>query len=361
MNKNGKTINFVLTACCLFVLAAVPVWAGGDEDWMSEGTGDAGKDVYSDTGKEVSDFESDLELVSRKTRKPWKLSISAGGGYDSNVLLLGDGLPLPVSITNKGAGYGRFTLDGSYEWRLTPDDHVVAGYSFLSKIYDNVHAADLNDHYWFGQYSHRIDEDSQATLLVSDEFQLADDQPFSNQVAVRPAISHNWKDCGFDFVTSELYYQYAWTEYYFPILANVFDRDSDTHTVGYTEYYRVPETEFRAWAGYSHTWNESDGLDFDYGQHSLQIGFRTPVVWEIEAKAFYTHTWNSYQNLNTLSPAGRLTKRRDDGDFFTVMLTRPINDMLSAYVRYDYNQNGSNIAFYQYDQHIWTAGIIADF
>ena len=65
--------------------------------------------------------------------------------------------------------------------------------------------------------------------------------------------------------------------------------------------------------------------------------------------------------MNSFSPAGRFTKRRDDGDLISVRLTRPINEMLSVYVRYDYNQNEGNIMFYQYDQHIWTAGIIADF
>src|SRR5204863_69342 len=48
-----------------------------------------------------------LEENVLEEEKPYsfKLSVSPAGGYNSNVILLGDGLPLPSGISQQGAGF----------------------------------------------------------------------------------------------------------------------------------------------------------------------------------------------------------------------------------------------------------------
>ena len=58
------------------------------------------------------------------------------GGYNDNVIALGEGIPLPTDISTQSSGFGRFTVNGSYGWALTPKDTLTVGYGFQSDIYE---------------------------------------------------------------------------------------------------------------------------------------------------------------------------------------------------------------------------------
>ena len=85
----------------------------------------------------------------------------------------------------------------------------------------------------------------------------------------------------------------------------------------------------------------------------------SPLIWRIEGFASYSKVSNDYDNPDLFSPTGAV--RDDDIDAVTVRLTRPLTKGFSAYARFDYTNNDSNVAVYDFDQTIWSAGLAVEF
>jgi tetratricopeptide (TPR) repeat protein len=294
--------------------------------------------------------------VIAKGQKPWNIAFSLNGGYNSNVLALGESVALPIDLSSKDAAFFRFTLGGSYGWYLSPKDSLSAGYSLLADFYNDVSSNDTLNHYFYGQYGHAFNARQLATFRLSDEFTMLDSNKFRNRISLRPAFSYGFKD----WLVGEIYYGLAFSDYYFST-PEVQNRDGTGHTLGLNGYLKIPNTRFLIRAGYYHLWNLADGSDFDFDSNAISLGLSHPLFWEIMGEVFYTHLFDSYDNNNSLAGGGFDFPRDDDIDIFTVQVNRSIRDWLRAYVRYDYTRDDSNIPFYKFDQDVVFGGLIISF
>src|SRR5439155_22710237 len=73
----------------------------------------------------AEDFEANCPQVPPEdcgVYKPYsfKLSVSPVGGYNSNVIFLGDGLPLPQGILLQDAGFFEFGGAATFDWKAPP-------------------------------------------------------------------------------------------------------------------------------------------------------------------------------------------------------------------------------------------------
>ncbi len=292
--------------------------------------------------------------------RPFSLTLTGGAGYNTNVIALGQGAPLPLDISSKGSGFTRFTLDAAYTWRITPSDTLVLAYGFQADTYFDLGSFDGRDHLGSVTYARRITDRLAATLRVSDQYSEVGGNGFRNQFAARPAFTYRLTD----WAVAEVAYEYALSDYTQPFLVpQVQDRDATTHTVFLTGYLNVPGTQLRGRVGYFHRWNYADGGDYDFRSNGVQVGLSHPLVWQITADLSYTHTFDRYlRNTSTAPSASPLLgfgfRRKDDGDALTLFLSRPIADKWRAYARYDFTNNDSNIGFFKFDQHVWSAGLV---
>ncbi len=290
--------------------------------------------------------------------KPWWIILSAGGGYNSNVIALGDGIPLPADISSQDAGFGRATLDASYRWRLTPSDSLTVGYSFQADVFERALSSfDLLDHYFYGDLQHLLPGDLSLGLRLSDEFTQIGGDSFRNQVTVRPSLAYRVTT----WAVTELAYAFSTADYFFGALA-VQDRDSRTHTVSLTGRLAVPGTRLQAGLGYYFSRNNADGADFDFSSHALWLSLEHPLPLGSTGELFYSHSFDDYDNPNSLAgPAGFAFARDDDVDRLTVRITVPVVESLELYLRYDFTNDDSNVAVFDFVQHVGSAGVIARF
>ncbi len=291
--------------------------------------------------------------------KPWRLSLSVGAGWNDNVVAVPDGAALPADITDRGSAFGAFGADFAYEVFRTEDDIVTLGYLFASTIYeDSLDEADLLDHYWYADYQRRLTEDWFASMRISNQYTNIGGNSFRNAVTLRPAVSHRF--C--DWFTAELAYAFSTNEYFFPTSAAA-DRDGETHAIAITGYFSIPETELTGRVGYSHGFYATDGSDFDKDSDTVFIGLAHPLPWDFHLSVYYSHVFDDYDNPNSFSEAG--VTRDDDIDAVSVELTRPVpffGDLNArAYFRYDYINDDSNIAEFDYEQNIYSFGMTVDF
>ena len=158
---------------------------------------------------------------------------------------------------------------------------------------------------------------------------------------------------------SYLAYRYASSNYLSDVFLAALDRDADTHTVSMFGYFNIPNTEITMQAGYFHIENDTDGANYESDADSFRIGLQSPLIWKIKGYARYTKIYNDYDNPDLFSATGAV--RDDDIDTVTLHLTRPLTKWLSFYARFDHTNNDSNIAVFNYDQNMWSAGLAVDY
>jgi tetratricopeptide (TPR) repeat protein len=289
--------------------------------------------------------------------KPWQVGLSLSAGYNDNVIALGSDTPLPSDISQQGSEFVRLGLAAAYTWVPAAGQSLTAAYALQADLYPEVSPANLLDQLWSLDYRRALGAQLAAALRVSDQFTLLDGEAFRNQVALRPALGYRLAP----WSLAELHYTLSVSDY-FVAVPDVQDRDGVAHQVGLTWFALIPGTRLQVRAGAAYTRSEADGADFDAHSVALFVGLSHPLPWAITADLSYTHTFDRYDQPNSLAgPDGFAFKRRDDGNFLSLQLSRPLLPWLRAFVRYDYAYNASTIPFYEYHQHIGSGGLAADF
>lgn len=302
-------------------------------------------------------LRSRIERLSLQPERPWQLALSGGGGYNDNVTGVGGNVLLPGEIAGLPSAFARFTLDGSYSWRWSRADSLSVSYSFLSDTYSDLPTLDLLDHLWRADYFHAFGSRVAGSLRLSDEFSLLGGESFRNQPGARPALGFRLAD----WAVSEAAYNFMRPDYYFPT-PPVQDRDARTHTVSFTQFLSPAGGRVQVRVGYFHTWNHADGDDFDYQTDGVFGAVSARLFWKLEADLSYTRTFDRYKSPNSLAgPMGFEFARRDDVELVAVQLTRPVTEWLRAYARYNFARAASNVTFYDYDQNVWSGGVIVQF
>lgn len=304
-----------------------------------------------------------IERTARAARerapaaKPWRGAISLGGGYNNNVVALGEGVALPADISRKSSAFARLTANVAYDWKLAPGDTLTAGYAFLGDAYEALSRYNLDDHFLSLDYRHVFSPDLLFGFRASDEFTRIDGRSFRNELAFRPSLAYRF---ALRFAT-EVAYSFAASDFRFPTLAFQ-DRDSRAQTLAVTNYFSIPATRLTGRFGFFHTRNNADGSDFDFKRNGFLVGATLPLFSNVTADAFYLRSFDRYDNPNSLAgAAGFAFARKDDIDRVALQLGRPISTSLSLYARYDYTKYHSNIQFFSFDQHVVSVGLIFSF
>jgi tetratricopeptide (TPR) repeat protein len=293
----------------------------------------------------------------RPGHKPWRISASAGGGFNDNVIGLGEGVVLPADISDEKSAFSQFTFNGDYEWRLTGTDTIIAAYAFRTDLYDKIDSADLMDHNFAVTYRRRFAPKFASSLQVSDQYSLLDGDSFRNQVTLRPSAAYRLAD----WVTAELAYSFAVSDYSVNT-TEVQDRDSRTHTVAFNAFLKAPKTDLQGRITAFRLENNANGADFDFDSTGVSLAVSHPLVWGITGELTYTRSYDRYDNPNSLSGIGGFASRReDDADRFGVNIRWPVLDWARLYARYTFTRNDSNIRFFDYKQNVASAGIVVEY
>lgn len=307
------------------------------------------------TGRALRDLAGPPEPITQP-EKPLRLSLSLSAGHNSNVIGLGNTMPLPADIQRKSSLFTRLSAGASYTHQVEPQTTFTLGYAFLSDRYEDIPGANLLDHFVYADLFTQVTARAAFSIRASGEFTTLGGSRFRDALGLRPAFSYRFTDAS---VT-----EFAWSVTDNDYRANVapaFSRDGESQTYSVVHSFRLPGTAWSGAVGATYGRNRTEGGDFVSDSlgvsGTLRYAFRNRIVAAVGAGA----SRDDYGNPNSLAGAGFAFARKDEQSNVSVQLAGPFAERMRWFVQAQSLRNTSNIAFYQYKQATVTGGLALDF
>ena len=302
----------------------------------------------------------EMAVANAPRERRWRLTISSGVGYNDNVAVIDDGIPLPPGLRDRGGVFFRNTLHGAYDVLRDAEQVATAGYAFQADTYGDgqFDAYDYTNNYWYGEYFRRLSDRVVAGIRISDDWARIGGRNFRNRLGVRPSIGYRFNDV----LSGELAYTFRWDDYFYPT-TSFLDRDALGNWIEGTFYLDPPKLPLRLEFGAKYLINSADGTDFDYQATTLFITGEAPLPLDITGEVTYAYTYSDYDNPNSLTAF--TLARTDNTHLVRAQLTKPIpihkNVRARVYIRYEYVNNDSNVNAYDHGQNVISGGVVIDF
>ena len=314
-----------------------------------------------------------------------------GMDYDSNVVLRGVGLPLPLEISDEADGRGYWSLDTGWEMLKNPSWSVGLIPAYQGSAHVTLSQFDIqypNLSLWVDR---RVDEVSFVRLRPYGGYAWRDGQSYLGVFGGELSYSRSFGGAG----TGRAFFDIARNDYKFDILGDptlafvtsgavtwpgltpaeagainadlIDDRKRDGY--GYNGGYEhtLPlntdsprETTLRA--GLSGGHYESRGTEYIHDSVMLWLRGRQELVWDVTLDLLGSYAYEPYEYPSTFQSVDVLALRavgvrggpnRVDHIWNVRMIfERPITENVKASLRWRYNDNDSNTDTYNFDRHI---------
>ena len=289
------------------------------------------------------------------------LRLQAGLDYDTNVSLRGDRVPDPANITSDNDGRGWWSLDGGADLWQKNGWRVGVGGRYTG--FEYFRNPSFGQHFLTGRTWLDKTLGPRTLLRIAPEAGIGffDGDDYLRFYGVRPEIRQDWGRAG----QGTFYARYAYndfTEILAPVATdqNFVDRDGHDLRAGYDHFVDVSETTtLRGGVFIREYWAE--GGEFDHSGVGGWLGFGQALPWKLHLDASASFAYDDYDSVSRfeerrLAPGGppfpALPERRDYIVTANADLSRPINEWLTVAARYQYLNNESNMAVFDYDRHI---------
>lgn len=296
--------------------------------------------------------------------KPWSVFGTFAVGRNSNVIALSEDIARPAEITRADSRYYDLTAGGQYRFTLDPTKSITVGTVLNHRNYGDISGNDTHAINLFARYSQQITPRLLGTVSASFGHLRVDGEQKQNSVGVSPRLRYRVSDqlSVEGFVSAQKINLPEPTQ-----TPNILDRDSKRHSAGGSVNLAFPSISSDFSFGASVINNSAVGDDYDYTGNSFSFSGRTQLPWEFVLGGGVSRTNYNYKNLNSLAPTtppGPTAfgfARDDTVTNFSLDLTRPINEMVTAYIRGSRTNSNSNLNVFNYDQKDIQIGVVARF
>ncbi len=289
--------------------------------------------------------------------KPWEAQLTVAYEYDSNVIQIGSGIPIPQGISDQS----------DFRWVAQPR----GSYSFIqnSKVEVGIEGngyfaweQDLSDFdvasYQAGPFiNYKIAENLYGSARYGFNYIELGHDPFLKRNVVTPQLTYVEPKFGY----SSGFFQFQTRQYdETPPLASL-DRDGQTYTFGLVQGINLPPL-FKGAApanlelSYRLDDQRAKGSDYDGWFNTVGATLYAPLpFWGLRADAGVNLTYEMYDNGNSLDASG--DRRRDFEVGVSTGITKQFNKAFSVRVDYNYTNRDSNVETalgqkpFEYDRH----------
>jgi tetratricopeptide (TPR) repeat protein len=317
-------------------------------------------------------------------------SLMVGLEYDSNVVLLGEAVPLPQGISNQSDGRVVWYAEGGAELFRKNKWSGGLGASYAGNVQFNLHEFDIQYPRGNGWIDFEVDQDHLIRFRYGIGYAWVDYSPFLFTQDASASLYRDWGDRG----NTELGLGWLWNDYqYFirqvpngtgtpgalcpgggpsPCAPPGVDsqaarnRDGNALKPFFIHRYRVRsidyesfrDVELRGGYGFERYWAE--GSDWDYSSHDFIVGAKALLFWNIRAESQVSFSYRPYSNISSFPNEARLGReyalltvpREDEIVSVAAHFEKQISDHLSVSALYSYTRAISNVTSFDYSRHI---------
>jgi len=288
---------------------------------------------------------TDLSESPKNIVKPWSVSVNAGFEYDSNVT---------TSETDNTSSVDDFAgvFDASLGYTLLKNDlsEIEVAYDFYQSLYDDLPDFDIQAHIFSLSGSHEIN-DIDFGLNYSYNYTFLGADRFYDSHSVIPTL-------GF-MPTSGWYVSLAYN-FQNKNFFNDQERDSNLHAFSYDNYVFFNDNNSFVTMGYRIEHEDTAGSQFQYLGHYFTTGLNTKFAAHFlkpEAELYYKYYLKDYDGITD----SILEEREDERQSVYLGLTLNFNEITHAKIAYEYVDAISNLSSSDFEEHIVTFTLGADF
>lgn len=331
-------------------------------------------------------------LAGRSLEERSWASIMAGLEYDSNVVLLGDAVPVPQGISDQSDGRGMWYLEGGAELFHKNKWSGGLAATYAGNAQFNLSQFDIQYPRGNGWIDYEFDAEHILRLRYGIGYAWVGYSPFLFNQDASLTLYKNWGAPG----NTEVGVAWIWNDYKFfiapvpngtsfsgnclpppglnqpcapPGVNSQQDRNRDGNSVNpfILHRYRVPginsdalrDVELRGAFAYQHYF--AHGADWDFNSYDFLVGLKALLLWDLHLNTSFTYGYRPYLNGSSYPTPPTIDNqvyalspfpRTDNIYLFGVDVEKPITDHVSVSARYIYNLNNSNVAVFDYSRNI---------
>jgi tetratricopeptide (TPR) repeat protein len=280
------------------------------------------------------------EIRQPEPERPWTLSLSAGGEYDSNPLLSGETVPRDEDyrgVWRARGSYrvferGGFTLSTGAEgyWSIHHEEDQVDLMTYLGFV---------NTSYALGPVLLGLNYDFVYTFIdFSDPFRLLN--------RVTPSLSVREGDFGL----TQVYYQFNQFNFYDQnLLTPALNLDGHEQYVGVSQYFFLPAPVSYVRVGALGDFTKTDGSEFDYVGYELFAGSSLALPFDSQFEVLYRFAHRDFDNASFFPPNAKQDAKIHR---VTLELIKTITPHIDVSLAGSLGFRNSNIPVFDYNRFI---------
>ena len=331
----------------------------------------------------------------------WWGSLRAGLEYDSNVVLQGQGVPLPSEISSQRDIRGVWSLQAGTEGFRNDRWSSGAALNYVGSAYRNVTSFDAQFPGGILWLDRSLDDATTLRFAADGGYAWVANEPFFYTYRGSLSLLRQWPTAG----SSELFAR-VWHDNYltvsedvpgpeggpaapFPLCAPPSDpvafcgppgldesaarnRDGNGTSIGFLHSFQLPiDLPFGspvARAGYHYDRYLARGTEYTFQAHALTAGLWVELAWQVTLDVAGSWAYRPYRYPTTFpnQPVAEnvvytlaSNRHREVAYAADVVLERPITKWLSASARWHYERTDSSAEAFTYERQIIGAYLTA--
>jgi len=300
-------------------------------------------------GTDIADLAEDyIGGIDQKEikAKDWALSLTAGGQYDSNVILDSGAGPLPEGISRKSDWRAILFIEGKFTPRLTEQITLGPTYSFYQSL--QAELTDFNVQQHLPGFLFDISLSKNVLLKASYfyEYTKVGNEEYVSAHSISPVLTVSE---GRNFFTV-LRYQYQDKDFkdsdMFP---NNSERDGFNNLAGISQYIPLSPVCLLG-LHYAYDYDSAAEKYWSYSGNAGHIDLRFDLgkSWKLDLYGQY------YRKDYKADYPGTSATRKDKMTTFYANLTKTLASRFDITAGWMYVNNNSNIDIFEYDRNIAT-------
>jgi hypothetical protein len=291
--------------------------------------------------------EEYLRRLDAKTdEKRWSLGISAGGQYDSNVIVNPAGSPLPEGITGKSDWKALISVNGWFDLIKRENTTVLTGYSLYHSMNSRLHDYDITQHIIDLSVAHKILPALTFKGVYKFEYVLVGGQDYDSGHSISPSFTISYGR-GFK---SEFIYGFKHTRFKdSELFEGNSDRSGQNHLIGITQTIPIGE-KIKGEVGYAFDRDLAKEDSWKYYGNKGFASLNIDLPYRLLVNLYSEYYNKRYDGIN---PASDLP-RRDEAWTSSASATWFFSETVGVTLGETYIHNGSNIDVYRYSRSLTT-------